>query len=296
MNDGREPPPARFAAPPGGQLTPAMRDAYERDGYLLLEDFVAPAACARLVERANRLVEAADLSGVATIFSTTSQRHAADDYFASSGDKIRFFFEEEAFDEGGRLRQAKALSINKIGHALHDLDPVFERFSHGPALAALAADLGLAVPQVWQSQVIFKQPAIGGEVRWHQDATFFVTTPISVTTLWFALEDAAVDNGCLWVEPGGHRGPLRERFVREGQRLQLETLDRTPWPDQRTAVPLPCEAGTLVVFHGLLPHYSAPNRSTRSRLAYTLHVTDGRTDYAATNWLQRPAGFGVRGL
>jgi phytanoyl-CoA hydroxylase len=52
-------------------------------------------------------------------------------------------------------------------------------------------------------------------------------------------------------------------------------------------------AGTLVVFHGLLPHYSAANRSPRSRLAYTLHVTDGRAAYAASNWLQRS---GVGGL
>jgi phytanoyl-CoA hydroxylase len=94
---------------------------------------------------------------------------------------------------------------------------------------------------------------------------------------------------------------LRERFVREplpggapGQeRLRLEELDATPWPGNDLAVPLPVKAGTLIVFHGLLPHYSAPNRSPRSRLAYTLHVTDGRTAYAQGNWLQRE---GVRGL
>jgi len=134
---------------------------------------------------------------------------------------------------------------------------------------------------------IFKQPGIGGEVRWHQDATFFDTTPITVTTFWFALEDATVDNGCLWVQPGGHRTPMRERFVREGDTTRMETLDNTPWPTQAEAVPLPCAAGTLVCFHGLLPHYSAPNRSAVSRHAYTLHVTDALSAYAPTNWLQR---------
>src|SRR3546814_14792443 len=63
-----------------------------------------------------------------------------------SGDKIRIFFEEEAFDGAGRLRQDKRLSINKIGHAQHDLDPVFSRFSRLPRLAALAGSLGLARP------------------------------------------------------------------------------------------------------------------------------------------------------
>jgi phytanoyl-CoA hydroxylase len=61
-------------------------------------------------------------------------------------------------------------------------------------------------------------------------------------------------------------------------------------------VPLPCAAGTLVVFHGLLPHWSAANRSGRSRYAYTLHVTDGRSGYAAGNWIQRGAGLPVRGF
>jgi len=277
-------------------LTSTQREQFDRDGFLVLPGFKSAADLAEVRARAQALVDAFEPDGSTGVFSTRNQARTADAALIASADQVHCFFEEEAFDAEGRLVVPKARAINKIGHALHDLDPVFDRFSHGPELAALAADLGLADPQVWQSQVIFKQPAIGGEVRWHQDATFFVSTPISVTTFWFALEDAAVDNGCLWAEPGGHRGPLRERFVRDGQQLHLEVLDRTPWPDQRTAVPLPCEAGTLIVFHGLLPHYSAPNRSARSRLAYTLHATDGRTSYAPTNWLQRPANFPVRGF
>jgi len=277
-------------------LTSTQREQFDRDGFLVLPGFKSAADLAEVRARAQALVDAFEPDGSTGVFSTRNQARTADAALIASADQVHCFFEEEAFDAEGRLVVPKARAINKIGHALHDLDPVFERFSHGPELAALAADIGLADPQVWQSQVIFKQPGIGGEVRWHQDATFFVSTPISVTTFWFALEDAAVDNGCLWAEPGGHRGPLRERFVRDGQQLNLEVLDRTPWPDQRTAVPLPCEAGTLIVFHGLLPHYSAPNRSARSRLAYTLHATDGRTSYAPTNWLQRPADFPVRGF
>jgi phytanoyl-CoA hydroxylase len=213
-----------------------------------------------------------------------------------SANTVRCFFEEEAFGADGALKQDKSLSINKIGHAMHDLDPVFEQFSRGPALAELAADLGLARAQVWQSMYIFKQPGIGGEVRWHQDATFFDSTPITVTTFWFALEDATRENGCLWVEPGGHRGPLRERFVKRGEGAGMEVLDTTPWPDDRTAVPVEVKAGTLVVFHGLLPHYSAPNRSAVSRHAYTLHATDASSHYSPNNWLQRPDTFPARGF
>ena len=137
---------------------------------------------------------------------------------------------------------------------------------------------------------------IGGEVAWHQDATFFETTPVTVTTFWFALEDATLDNGCLWVEPGGHRGPMRERFVRNGDEISMEKLDSTPWPDNTRAVPVEAKAGSLVCFHGLLPHYSAPNRSPVSRHAYTLHATDGNASYSPQNWIQRDAAFPVRGF
>jgi phytanoyl-CoA hydroxylase len=263
---------------------------YHDDGYLVLPGFKAAADVAALRTRAEQIVEAFEPGAKRTVFSTTDQARGTGDDFLASAEGIHCFFEEEAFDANGELRQAKALSINKIGHAMHDLDPVFERFSRGPRIAALARALGLRDAKLWQSMYIFKQPGIGGEVKWHQDATFFDTTPCTVTAFWFALEDATRDNGCLWVEPGGHRGPrgrLRERFVREGDQVRMETLDTTPWPDDAAAVPVEVEAGTLVCFHGLLPHWSAPNRSAHSRHAYTLHATDGGSAYSPANWLQR---------
>jgi phytanoyl-CoA hydroxylase len=156
--------------------------------------------------------------------------------------------------------------------------------------------LGIVEPLVHQSMYIFKQPHIGGEVGWHQDATFFATEPHSVLTLWFALEPADRSNGCLWVERGGHRRPLREQFVAEGGAARMLRLDDTPWPAQSVAEPLEVGAGALVVMHGLLPHYSAPNRSAASRHAYTLHVTDARAHYDPRNWLQRRPDFPARGF
>jgi phytanoyl-CoA hydroxylase len=270
-------------------------------GFLILPDFKTAEAIASLRERAEQIVDEFNpADGNKLVFTTQEQDRKVDDYFLESACQVRCFFEEEAFDARSELRVPKALAINKIGHALHDLDPVFAAFSHGPELAALAEDLGLAEPQIWQSMYIFKQPGIGGEVRWHQDASFFDSDPITVTTFWFALEDASLANGCMWTEPGGHRGArgvLRERFVREGRKVWMEQLDETPWPaSDANAVPLEVRAGSLVVFHGLLPHYSAANRSAHSRHAYTLHVTDGRSAYSPRNWLQRDESLPVKGF
>jgi phytanoyl-CoA hydroxylase len=294
-------------------LTPAQQARYQADGYLVLPGFKTAAELSTLRARALQIVDAFDADNHRTVFSTQDQaRQTGNATFLASAEGIDCFFEEEAFDAQGRLKQAKALSINKIGHAMHDLDPVFDAFSHGPALAELAADLGLARPQLWQSMYIFKQPGIGGEVSWHQDASFFDTTPSTVTAFWFALEDATLDNGCLWVQPGGHHGPLRERFVRFappgaagdavgdlgdlGDAVRMDKLDATPWPTLATAVPVPVAAGTLVCFHGRLPHWSAPNRSAQSRHAYTLHATDASAVYAPHNWLRRSAALPLRGF
>ena len=278
-------------------LSPSQQNQYQADGYLVLPGFKSATQISALRTRALQIVHDFDADAHRSIFSTTDQaRRSAGADFLDSAEGIQCFFEEEAFDAAGQLRQAKALSINKIGHAMHDLDPVFERFSRNPALAALATDLGLVDARLWQSMYIFKQPGIGGAVGWHQDATFFDTTPSTVTAFWFALEDATRDNGCLWVQPGGHRGPLREQFIRDGDAVRMQPLDATPWPDASTALPVEVAAGTLVCFHGRLPHCSAPNRSARSRHAYTLHATDGRAHYAPHNWLRRSAALPVRGF
>jgi phytanoyl-CoA hydroxylase len=275
---------------------------WERDGFLVVPGAADLAACRAVIERAEQIVAEFDPTTV-SIFSTHEQTRTSDEYFLSSGGEVRCFFEEEAFDADGELVVPKERAINKIGHAQHDLDPVYDAFSRTETLAEIVDDLQLGEPLLLQSMHIFKQPRIGGEVTCHQDATFLWTEPDSVVGLWFALEDATLDNGCLWAEPGGHRGPVRKRFVRAGSTdadgTTFEELDPTPLPepgDRGTLVPLEVEAGTLVVLHGRLPHWSGANRSDRSRHAYSVHVIDGRAEYPATNWLQRPVDLPLRGF
>lgn len=277
-------------------LSSGQKEFYGENGYLVFERMIAPEMCDRLRARAKQLVDDFDATRIRSVFSTKNRTQDRDSYFLNSGSNISFFFEEDAFAPDGSLRQPKARSLNKFGHAMHDLDPEFDRFSRDPRIAEIVTGLGVADPRLLQSMYIFKQPRIGGEVVPHQDAAFLVTEPMSVVGMWFALEDADRDNGCLWVLPGGHKGSLRQRFRRDPDgSTRLDTLDDSPYPmDDGVALEVP--KGTMVVLHGLLPHWSAPNRSERSRHAYTLHVIDGSATYPADNWLQRPGDFPLKGF
>jgi phytanoyl-CoA hydroxylase len=277
-------------------LKPDQITAYDRDGFLVLENFVEAQACDRLRARAATLVREFDPQGLVSIFSTQEQTRTSDEYFLGSGDKIRFFFEENAFYSDGTLRQSKDQSINKIGHALHDLDPVFDQFSRTSEIEQLVSDLGIADPLLLQSMYIFKQPRIGGEVTCHNDATFLYSEPLRLVGLWFALEDATIENGCLWAIPGGHKLGLKSRFVRaEGGGTRFEVIDNTPWPEDKVQ-PLEVKKGTVIVLHGLLPHLSRENGSTKSRHAFTLHFIDASAHYPESNWLQRSAEMPLRGF
>lgn len=278
------------------RLTDNQQAQYRRDGFLILKDFVSTEACDLLRRRAEDLVEEFDPSGLISIFSTREQTRRSDDYFLNSGDKIRFFFEEEAFLPDGTLKQSKELSINKIGHALHDLDPVFNEFSRAPAIAQLIRDLNIERPLLLQGMYIFKQPNIGGEVTCHQDSTFLYTEPQQIAGLWFALEDATIQNGCLWAIPGGHKLGLRSRWLRDEEGgMQFDVFDSTPWPEDKL-IPLEVSKGSVIILNGLLPHKSLANRSPKSRHAYTLHVISADCSYPTTNWLQRSPELPLRGF
>jgi phytanoyl-CoA hydroxylase len=267
-------------------LTLNQFDDYKRNGFLVLPDFVGAQDCDRLRQRALELVDEFNPDSLVSVFSTHEQSRTTDDYFLTSGDKIRFFFEEHAFNPDGSLKQSKDQSINKIGHALHDLDPVFESFSRTNDIRTLIDDLDIKQPLLLQSMYIFKQPNIGGEVTCHQDSTFLYTEPNNIVGLWFAIEDATMENGCLWAIPGGHRSGLKSRWVRSENGMEFSVFDSTPWPEEQL-VPLEVSKGSLILLDGLLPHRSYENKSNRSRHAYTLHVISAEANYPKDNWLQR---------
>ena len=264
-----------------------MLSFWNEEGFLVIEQFYDSLECDNLRKRAKELVDNFDPSTIRLIFDTNNQQHAKDNYFLESGDKIHFFFENKAFDENGNLSNSIELVSNKIGHALHDLDSDFYNFSHREDLDNIAKSIGFKSPKLIQSMYIFKPPHIGGEVVSHQDSTFLYTKPESAVGFWVALEDATIENGCLWVARGKHKGPLRKLFTKINGKMEMITIDSTSLEKTDTAVEV--EKGSLVLLHGKLPHYSCKNKSNKSRHAYSLHIIDGNSIYPKENWLQRPS-------
>lgn len=281
-----------------GFLSAEQIEFYEKNGYLVIERFWDEETVERLRKKIVDIVMQADLSNVKSVFSTKENMRKADDYFLTSGREIRFFWEEKARNEAGELVDSKEKCINKVGHALHDLDPDFEKVSYEGRIGSMCAELGLERPLNVQSMYIFKQARIGGVVVPHQDGAFLYTEPQSCIGFWWPLDDCNLDNGCLWAVPGSHKLGVHRRFRRRdppAEGTEFVPLEPVEW-DLSTAVPLVIPKGSLVVLHNALVHFSKENNSDIPRHAYSIHIVDGKegVSYPADNWLQRPEGYPFR--
>ncbi|XP_051269008.1 phytanoyl-CoA dioxygenase domain-containing protein 1 isoform X2 [Dicentrarchus labrax] len=256
---------------------------YVEDGYVVLEGLLSSQECDELRQRMAEIVDQMDVpEHCRTTFSTyhdeqlKTQGNA--DYFITSGDKIRFFFEKGVFDDKGEFIVPKQRSLNKVGHALHAYEPLYKKVTHSPKIQGIAKKLGLASPVILQSMFIFKQPGNGGE------------EPLGrVMGVWIALEDATVNNGCLWFIPGSHNSGISRRMVRTppGTYPLTDFTGREQTYDDEKFISVPVKKGGVVLIHGEVVHRSAENTSEDSRHVYTFHIMESKdTRWSPDNWLQ----------
>jgi phytanoyl-CoA hydroxylase len=198
----------------------------------------------------------------------------------------------------------KSVAFNKMGHNMHDLDLVFERFSYSKTMRAiLFKAMSFIDPKVVQSMYIFKNARIGGVVEPHKDNSYLISEPLSCQGIWVGFDEATKNNGCLWGVPESHRqNPKHYMKVHTDPKSgKRNTYMDPPTPDYEYstegAVALETPPGSIVILHGSFTHFSEKNTSRdKQRHAYTLHTVESANGvkYSDYNWLQRPKDMPFR--
>lgn len=292
-------------------------------GFTLLPGFANPSTVVQqLKQQMADLTEAWDPEQNTMSFATdakANESQGSDDYFLESASRVHFFAESHALDDKtNKLKpyyaDNKLAALCKAGHGLHMIPGPFHTYTTSNQVKQLVAELGWKDPVVPQSMYICKNPKIGTTCHSHQDSTFLFTEPKqSCLGLWLALDDATLENGCLWVRPKSHWESVRRQFKRnvhhfgqeaiqnvsnvgrgnlEAPKMVFETLQpesTIPWegtlPDgseppcqgllKAGFIPIECKAGDLLAFCGELDHLSLPNYSDSQRHTFQLHLVEG---------------------
>jgi hypothetical protein len=162
-------------------------------------------------------------------------------------------------------------------HFPHWVSPVARRFVDHPGLVEVLTRITGAHLPHWdggvkcmQSMLFVKPPGLPGQA-WHQDERFIPTRDRSLVGAWMAVDDATVDNGCLWVLPGSHRNGYLWPTGPHERPDEFDLADESHGFDDEAAVPVEVERGSVVFFNGYLLHRSFRNRSDGYRRALVHH-------------------------
>ncbi|MDA3959591.1 MAG: phytanoyl-CoA dioxygenase family protein [Planctomycetota bacterium] len=192
----------------------------------------------------------------------------------------------------------EALSRVLCLHQPHRISPVIRHFCEHPSIAAVLAKVVAAhLPADWwdgsvkcmQSMFFAKGPGKPGQA-WHQDEIYIPTRDRSLAGAWIAVDDANIDNGCLWVLPGSHRrGVLYEQ--RDHNSEHFDSAQESFGFDDSDEVPVEVPAGSVVFFNGYLLHRSKPNH-TRDRYRRAL-VNHYMSSASLLPWSSDQNGVGI---
>jgi len=179
----------------------------------------------------------------------------------AKGAKIQFMKPQDQLHS----RAERELAVRKV-HEYVAADETLRAIAYGPKLLGKVRDILGEEPVLVQDMALLKPPHGGGEKPWHQDMAY---GPLAfdkpVVGVWIALDEAALDNGCMHVVPRSHMdGGVPHYAVRDWQ-----ICDTNVRVERDVAVPLP--PGGALFFHGMIHHGTPPNTSAKRRRALQLH-------------------------
>ncbi|MBN8215672.1 MAG: phytanoyl-CoA dioxygenase family protein [Spirochaetes bacterium] len=222
------------------RLTLEQKRRYEEEGYLIVEGFFPQELIQALCAELDRLSDGAR---------------------GLEGDAGGFNLQRPA---GGGIQEGAPLAPGLL-RKIQEIDRHSERFAalvEHPDLLDAVEDLIGPTLHYHSSKVMFKPARHGSAKPWHQDWAYWQGTRPEQVTCWLALDEATEENGCMQLVPGSHRGGFVPHV--DPRELQIEAA-RVPGDRVRVA---PMKPGSMLFFHVLTWHYSAPNRSDKSRRSF----------------------------
>ena len=187
----------------------------------------------------------------------------ADDVFSDDEcDEITAHVEQAAFELALGDASDGPLSYRPM---MHLASPELTAVATDPRWAPIVLPLlGTGDARLYWEQAVAKPPQARTELPWHQDNGYTPLVPEEYVTCWLALDDAELENGCLWVIPGSHRGGTVRHHNGAGPfRVGHDGPDAD-------GVPVPVRRGSVLVFSSLLMHRSGPNTTDRPRRAWII--------------------------
>jgi phytanoyl-CoA hydroxylase len=233
-----------FISPEPLPLDPIDIAQYRRDGYVVVRGLLGPAHVAACKQA---------LSDLAT------------DRIPSRNTKLMF---ETGINVARLPPEAREFAIRKHMDFCDDA-PVLRDAAFSQRLHLILDQLLGQGRVLFQEMALVKPPRRGSEKPWHQDASYFrITDPSLVVGVWIALDEALRANGCMELVPGSHLGG-GVPHVHDNDFNLCRIIPGAVHTDARIAVEM--APGDALIFHSLIHHYTAPNRSDMRRRALQYH-------------------------
>ena len=231
-------------------LTQQQIDGYHENGFLVVEDLVSPEDIQRLKDDTLKICRGEyPCETIQPLPATMSDQEVLENFLCI--------------------------------HQPHKISPLVLEMVKHPGMAGVLSQIIAPDVKCMQSMLFVKPPDFPGQA-WHQDELYIPTRDRSLTGGWIAMDDATVENGCLWVLPGSHKkGYLYDQHSIEGMEDEWDFANCSYGFDDSGKIPVEVKAGAVVFFNGYLLHTSFKNRSNMYRRVLVNHYMNA---YSLLNW------------